>query len=256
MKPQIGTLLLALAMAGCGAMPPGTGVESQLDGEWRMTGGVHGGDPLPLPADAPITLTIADGEASGRAACNHYSGAVTVEGDRLGIGAMSTTEMGCDPDVMEAESRYIAALADVAGWERSGNVLTLSGEAVELTYALVPPMEDAGLVDTLWTLDGLIDGEAVSSTVAGADSATLELRDDGSLSGTTGCRTFDGRYELDGATATVGDLVNDDRACPDVAGQDEHVLAVIGAGWSYEIAGNRLTLSAGDLGLTYIAAEG
>lgn len=247
-------LVALLAVGGCASTGPDAA--GQLEGEWRLTDGVHDGDPLPIPPDAPITLTIADGEASGRAACNHYSGPVTVEGDRLGIGAMSTTEMGCDPDVMEAESRYVAALSAVAGWERTGDRLTLSGEAVELTYAFVPPMADAGLVDTLWTLDGLIDGEAVSSTVAGADPATLELRGDGTLTGTTGCRTFDGRYELDGAMVTVSDLVNDDRACPDIAGQDEHVLAIIGAGWEYEIKGSRLTLTAGDLGLTYVAAEG
>jgi heat shock protein HslJ len=255
MKLQLAAGMAGLVvLAGCAAIAPA--VENRLDGEWRLTGGVHDGDPLPLPADAPITLVVADGEAGGRAACNSYAGTLSVDGDRLSIGATSLTEMGCDPAVMEAEGRYIAALSEAAGWERTGDVLTLSGETVELTYALVPPVADAALVDTLWTLDGLVDGDAVSSTVAGAEPATLELRDDGTLSGTTGCRTFDGRYQAEGATVSVSGLVNDDRACPDVADQDEHVLAVIGDRWGYAIEGNRLTLSAGDLGLVYIADEG
>ena len=255
MKHQLAAVVAGLfLLAACTALAPP--VESQLDGEWRLTGGVHDGDPLPMPADAPITLIVADGEASGRAACNSYAGTLSVDGDRLSIGAMSLTEMGCDPAVMEAESRYIAALSEADGWERTGDVLTLSGETVELTYAFVPPMADAALVDTLWTLDGLVDGDAVSSTVAGAEPATLELRDDGTLSGTTGCRTFDGRYEVDATTVVVSDLVNDDRACPDIVNQDEHVLAVIADGWAYKVTGNRLTLSAGDRGLVYIADEG
>lgn len=254
MKLQIAALLVTLvALAGCAALAPDA--NGPPEGEWRLTGGVHDGDPLPLPAGAPITLTVADGQASGRAACNTYSGSLTIDGNQMSIDAMSLTEMGCDPAVMEAEGRYIAALSEIAGWQRTGDVLTLTGEAVELTYAFVPPMAEADLANTLWTLDGLVDGDAVSSTM-GEDPATLELRDDGTLSGTTGCRTFDGRYELDGATVSVSDLVNDDRACPDIAGQDEHVLAVIGDGWTHEIVGNRLTISAGDRGLVYVADGG
>lgn len=254
MKLELAAVVGGLVLlAGCSALD--RPIDNQMDGEWRLTGGVHDSDPLPLPADAPITLVIADGEAGGRAACNSYAGTLSVDGDRLSIGAMSLTEMGCDPAVMEAESRYIAALSEAARWERTGDVLTLAGETVELTYALVPQMADAVLVDTLWTLDGLVDGDAVSSTVAGAEPATLELRDDGTLSGTTGCRTYAGRYQAEGTTVIVSDLVNDDRACPDFADQDEHVLAVIGERWTYEIEGNRLTLSAGDLGLIYIADE-
>lgn len=254
MKLQLATLLVALvALPGCGSPVPDD--EGPLDGDWRLTGGMHHGDPLPLPADAPITMTVADGEVSGRAACNRYAGSLTIDGDRLSIGAMSTTEMGCDPVVMEAESRYVAALAEAVGWEHSGEVLTLTGEAVELSYAFVPPTPDADLVGTAWTLDGLVEGDAVSSTM-GDDAPTLELRPDGTLTGTTGCRTFDGRYETEDGSVTVSDLVNDDRACPNLAVQDEHVLAVIANGFAYEIEGNRLTLRAGDLGLTYAADAG
>jgi heat shock protein HslJ len=255
MKLNRATLLLVLlALAGCAAIGPAA--VGPPEGEWRLTGGLHDGDALTVPADAPITLTFAGDEVSGRAACNSYSGSLTVDGDRLSIGATSLTEMGCDGPVMEAEGRYIAALAEVSAWDRSGDVLTLRGENVELTYALVPPVGDASLVDTLWALDGLLDGETASSTVAGAERATLQLRDDGTLSGTTGCRAFDGRYEVEGTTVAVTDLVTDDRACPDVMAQDEHVLAVLRDGWSYEIAGNRLTLRAADAGLVYLAAEG
>ena len=242
----LGAVLLLAACGSAGDVPAGP------VGEWRLTDGVHDGDPLPLVADAPITMTVADGEVSGRAACNLYAGTLTIDGDRLSVVAMSTTEMGCDPVVMEAESRYVAALAEAVNWERSGDLLILTGETVELTYAVVPPIADAPLVDTLWTLDGLVDGDAVSSTM-GDDAPTLELRPDGTLTGTTGCRMFDGRYELSDGSVTVSDLVNDDRACPDLAVQDEHVLAVIANGFAYGIEGNRLTLRAGDLGLTYAA---
>jgi heat shock protein HslJ len=79
-------------------------------------GGVHDGDPLPILERAPITMTVDGTQVGGIAACNHYGGEITISGDRVTIGAMSMTEMGCDPAVMEAESAYIAALAAVERW--------------------------------------------------------------------------------------------------------------------------------------------
>ena len=244
---------LAIGLVGCDLVGPPA--DAGLDGEWRLVGGVHHGDPVPIPDEAPITLTVDGADVGGRAACNQYGGTVSVDGDRITFGAMSMTEMGCDPAVMEAESTYVAALRDVERWARDGAVLTLTGEVVELTYEIVPPTADADLVETAWRLDGLVDGDAVSSTM-GDQPATLELREDGTISGTTGCRTFDGRYELADGAVRVSDLVNDDRACPDLVAQDEHVLAVVGDGFAYAIDGDRLTLTAGRLGLLYLAGEG
>lgn len=244
---------LTIGLAGCDLAAPPAG--SDLDGTWRLTGGVHDGAPVPVLDEAPITMTIDATEVGGRAACNQYGGDVRVDGDRVAFGAMSMTEMGCDPAVMDAESAYLAALGDVERWTRDGGMLTLSGEAVELTFELVPPTPTADLVRTTWRLDGLIDGDAVSSTM-GEEPATLELREDGTISGTTGCRGFDGRYELEAGAVQVTDLVTDDRACPDLASQDEHVLAVVGDGFAYAIDADRLTLTAGRLGLIYLADEG
>ena len=246
-------LVAVLALAGCDLLVPPAG-ESELDGEWTLVGGVHGGDPLPLPDDAPITMTVDGSEIGGRAACNTYGGEIALDGDRITIGAMSMTEMGCQPAIMEAEAAYVAALADVERWSRADEALTLSGETVELTYELVPPTPNAALIGTPWRLDGLVDGDAVSSTMG--EPARLELRDDGTLSGTTGCRTFDGTYQLEDGAVRVTELINDDRGCPDVASQDEHVLAVITDGFSYAIEGDQLVVSDGRLGLVYFADEG
>lgn len=252
MSIRIALALVAVLVAtGCDLPLPPAGSGGGPDGEWRLVGGAHDGGPVPIPADAPITMTIDRDEVGGRAACNTYGGEITLDGDRIGFGAMSMTEMGCDPAIMQAESAYLAALNEVERWNRQGENLTLTGEAVELTYELIPPTPDAPLVGTTWRLDGLVDGDAVSSTMG--DPATLLLRDDGRLTGTTGCRTFEGRYELGDGTVRVTDLTNDDRACPGLETQDEHVLAVISERFDAVIEGDRLTLSDGRLGLLYLA---
>ncbi|HSK93153.1 MAG TPA: META domain-containing protein [Candidatus Angelobacter sp.] len=244
-------LVAVLVVAGCDALFPPGGDAGPIDGEWRLTGGSHDGLPLPIPPEAPISLVVDGDEVGGRAACNQYGGEVTLDGDDVTFGAMSMTEMGCDPAIMDAESAYLAALADVERWVRDGATLRLIGNEVELTYELVPPAPDAALVGTRWRLDGLVDGDAVSSTMG--DPATLELREDGTLTGTTGCRTFDGRYELDGNAVRVTDLANDDRACPGLETQDEHVLAVLAEGFIHAVQGEQLTLTAGRIGLVYLA---
>ena len=254
-------LSAALLVVGCnllvppsgGGMPPedpGGTPPGPIDGEWRLVAGEHGGEPLQVPGEAPITMSIAGREIGGRAACNSYGGTVLVEADAFSIGDLALTEMACDPPTMEAESGFMAALAEAAHWARHDDALTLTGDAVELRFELVPPVPDADLTGTVWTLDALLDGEVVSSTV-GPDPATLRFEEDGSLSGTTGCRQFTGGWQADGSMVTVSDLVVDDRACGELAGQDEHVLAVLDNGFEIAIAGERLTLSAGRLGLTY-----
>lgn len=247
-------LAAALALTGCDQfMPPAAG--DDLDGEWTLVAGAHDGEPVPILDDAPITMTIEGNEIGGRAACNIYGGELQVDGEQIDIAAMSMTEMGCDGPVMEAEAAYVAALADVERWSRDRDRLTFTGEAVELIYEPVPATADADLVGTRWVLDSLVDGDAVSSTM-GDEPATLTLRDDGTLTGFTGCRAFDGRYELGEGDVQVTRLVSDHHACPDLASQDEHVLAVMGDRFAYEIEGDGLTLSGGRLGLLYRAAEG
>lgn len=242
----------ALTLAACGALLPGN--SSDLDGDWRLTAGTDDGNPIPLVDAAPITMTVDGAEIGGRSACNHYGGEIVTDGQAISIGAMTMTEMGCDAPVMASEAAYIAALGGVDRFERSGEQLTLSGPGIELHYELVPPTPDAALVGTAWRLDALVEGDAVSSTMG--DPAILELRDDSTLSGTTGCRTFDGRYEVADGVVRVTDLTNDDRACPDLVRQDEHVLAVIDGGFAYSITGDRLTLTDGGIGLVYVAGGG
>lgn len=248
----VAALTAGLLLAACDLVPPADG--GDLDGEWTLVDGTHDGEPLPIIDDAPITLTVEGTGVRGRAACNIYSGAATIDADRIGFGSMAVTEMGCDPAITDAEAAYLAALADVEHWSREGEALTLSGAAVELRYELIPPTPDADLVGTTWRLDSLARGDAVSSTMG--EPATVEFADDGTMAGTTGCRTFQGRYELDGDAVRVSELINDDRACPGLEEQDEHVLAVLGDGFTYAVSGERLTLSAGQLGLVYVADEG
>lgn len=244
---------LILILAGCGLL---TGPAGDLGGDWLLERGTSQGQPIPIVAGSRITMSIDGSEIGGIAACNIYGGTIDVAGGRVSIGALSMTEMACEEDVMASEAAYLAALARVDNASRTATSMVLSGPQVELRFALVPPVPAADLIGNVWVLDSLISGDAVSSTLG---EATLELSDDRTFSGSTGCRSFSGRYAIAGDEVQAPELVTDDRACPpDLARQDDHILSVIGGGFTVQIDGDRLTLTAtrGGLGLSYVAASG
>jgi len=263
MKATAATLVLLL-LAGCARLGPGAGGSATPDpsvggtdviGAWVLLRGTQTGTAIDVPDGWRVTLSFSeDGEVGGQA-CNHYGGTYQLDGGRIAFSAMSMTEMACEEPMMTVEAAYHAALAGVTAVERSGDRLTLRGEAVELVLELLPPVPDAALQDTDWVLDSLIQGEAVSS-VQGEPGLTLNA--DGTIAGSTGCRGFSGEYVITGDEVEVTSLATTDQACAaELESQDAFVLEVIEGGFTVAIDGNGLTLGKVDgTGLGYRSAGG
>jgi heat shock protein HslJ len=81
----------------------------------------------PLLAVFSVTLQLnpVDGIASGVSACNHYSGAYTLNGDSLNFASIATTMMACTELPGAVESAYQPVLEQVASYRLSGNSLLL-----------------------------------------------------------------------------------------------------------------------------------
>lgn len=243
-------LVAALLLVACDWLTNG---EPELDGAWQLTSGTYDGAAIVVPGDARITMTIEGDTIGGTAACNQYGGTFDLDGRTISIGPLSVTEMACDGPIMAAESAFLAALADVDTLEPSRS-LHLTGPASDLQFMTLPPVDDAAIVGTAWLLDSIITGDAVSSVMGAA--ATLRLTEEGTITGSTGCRTFDGTYTISGDEIRVTRLIVTDNACADeLAAQDEHVLRVLDDGFTASVDGARLTLAAGGDGLGYTAAE-
>jgi heat shock protein HslJ len=251
-RRSLAAVTAAMLLAACDWLPIGGG--GDLDGAWQLVDGMHAGEAIPLVEDRPITMTIEGTQLGGTSGCNQYGGSFELDGSAISISALSMTEMACDEPIMAAEAAYLAALGAVDTVARADDQLTLSGPDADLRFEPVPPVPNAQLIGTSWSLDSLIVGDAVSSVMG--EPATLELTDDGSIIGSTGCRGFGGQYTISDDTVEVGELVVDLRACDGgLAEQDEHVLRVLEGGFSVTIDGNRLTLMSEADGLGYVAAE-
>jgi heat shock protein HslJ len=226
-------VLALLTLAGCGGAAAGPDVL----GDWVLVSGV------PQPVGVPATLVVEEAQVSGTSFCNHYSGSYTLDGEALAIDGLGGTDMGCDPDVMAAETAYLTALGTADRMARDGDELVLTGPDGSLRFSRQAPVPDRELAGTTWTLDTLVDGEVASSVLG---EAVLELADDGTATGSTGCRGFLGTWQVAGDVLTL-DVARDDIGCPgDVGRQDEHVLAVLDAAPHVAIDGDRLTLTAPD----------
>jgi heat shock protein HslJ len=246
-------LLLAgnLLVGGCG--DPGAGVAPDPTGEWELVELWRGSAVEPEPVGARATLDIGDGTVGGTSYCNNYSGTFSLDGDELVVEGLGGTEMGCAPELMTAEAAYLEALGAVRRVGSSDGYLVLTGPDVELRFRPVAPVPTMQLLGTRWVLETLLDGEVASSTTG--QPAELVLADDGTLTGSTGCRGISGSWSLDGDVVRVTSFAADGSDCPpDVAAQDRQVSDVLSSAFQVAVAGDSLTVTGPDgLGLVYRA---
>ena len=124
-------LMLALLMlSGCAGVSAG----GRLGGEWRAVD-LNG---VPVSGGRPITLRLdASGTAGGSSGCNSYSGPYRLRSQQgIEFGPLASTEMACEPPVMEQESRYLSILRAVTGYsfysDGSVSLVAADGRAVRL----------------------------------------------------------------------------------------------------------------------------
>ncbi len=220
---------------------------------WELTEGTVDGEPVPLVDGYPITISFTDEGFDGTAACNGYGGIYEIAGDQITLSELFGTAMACVADgVMESEQTYLESLLMVDTFSTTDDSLTLTGEGVDLVFAALPAVPAAELTGTVWVLESMVDEDAVSSV--GGERATLELFTDGSMLGSTGCRTLHGRFAVNGADVDMPELAAEGECTPELESQDSHVVTVLGDGFRAMVEGDVLTLTAlGDQGLVYRA---
>ncbi|MDQ3690636.1 MAG: META domain-containing protein [Chloroflexota bacterium] len=253
--------LLTALLAACGAGqaptdPPGSSASDELVvGDWVLTGGSIDGRDAPVLENHRITLTISGGRIAGTAACNSYGGEIRMGEDGLRMENLAQTEMACEDPAMTAEAAYLGAMTRIRQITRDGEELVARGDGVDLRFAALPAPPTSDLVDTRWVLETLVDGDVASAPMG--EPATLEFHEDGTFTGSTGCRTFEGNWMEQGdqiEAPTWG--MNETTCAPGLSGQDDHVVSVIGDGFIPTIDGELLTLMDPEgIGLVYRSGE-
>jgi heat shock protein HslJ len=221
---------------------------------WTLVSGRGPDGPVPVVAGHPITLVIEGVRWAGSAGCNRYTTTVARDAERVSVSAaIATTLMACRDDVMAAERAYLSVLTSIETVEDTDTCLTLRGSDSELVFgptaAAVPTGDVADvaprLVGTTWAIVELVGRAPGGPTGAVVGAPRLRLAADGSLSGTTGCNRFVGRYELAGTALTIGPLATTRMACDEPVTRQEHALLRVlsDATLDARLAGDMLHLS-------------
>jgi heat shock protein HslJ len=221
--------LAAAALAGCTTDPavdslaatqglPDLAVDLGA-GEWVLdpTGTTVG------LGDRPITLDFhPDGTASGIGPCNAYRASVALGNRTVTITEVTATQRACEPEVMQNETAWFAALAEVRDVDRTDRdrlVLTAPG-GVRLAFDSYRAYD---AIVTQWHVVNLATDEALLSPPAGIDPV-ITFAKDKTMSLDAGCGPRTGTWSLDDAL-TVSDLTPSP-TCADTAAADVEVAVV------------------------------
>lgn len=259
----VSVLLAAGLLGGCGGDDDdgtgGTGATTaapiDLDGRTFLSHTVSvGGRDRPLVAGTRITLTFDDGTVGASAGCNSMSGSYTLDGDVLQVGAMSTTEMGCDPERHEQDEWVADLLTSSPTVRLSEPELTLTaGDTVVALVDREVAEPDVELTGTHFVLESIVDGDTVSSVPAGVE-ATFEISEAGEVALELGCNTGGGTAEIGDGTLTFGAIRATEMACEEPAMQVEAAIVDLLSGEvTYEIDAGRLSMRKGANGLDWLA---
>lgn len=202
-------------------------------GTYLSTEVTEGGKPRALVTGTRIGLTFTDGRLSANAGCNSMSGPVTFTGGKLVVGDLAQTDLGCPGDGRHQQDEFVARfLGESPAYTLSGGVLDLETADARI---LLGPREDVEpdlpLEGTRWEVTHVTQGPPAgaaadpnASVSASAPLAGAFLVLDGrKVSGSDGCKSFNGAATIEGGKITFGPLAMKKKACP---GQ-ESVLAVL-----------------------------
>ena len=190
-----------------------------------------------------VSARFQDGTVAGTSGCNSYTGPYEVDGEDLTVGPdIASTQIACEDPQASVEQAYLAALPEVSSFAIAAEQLTLNngdGDALLVFDASV----GADAIVGSWTVTSYYSGDAITS-VAGDATLTADFADDGTVSGNAGCNNYNGPYEIDGDSISIGPLASTKMACTseELSKQEADFLAALELATSFTVTGDRLDL--------------
>jgi heat shock protein HslJ len=241
----VGLMVAAVAVSAAACSASG-GTGGTIDGtSWVLKTYDVSGTATPVPAGMRVDARFADNQISGSSGCNVYHAPVTISGAKITVGTAATTMMACDDARTSMEQAYLANLGKAATYTATSTSLTMFDSAGK--SILVYDAAAANPLEGEWDVTGYNNGnQAVTSPVLGTTLTAVFTAD--SVSGNSGCNTYNGSYTMDGSNITIGPLMSTKMACTDQAASDQEAqfLAALQNSTTFEQTGAVMTLRAAD----------
>lgn len=241
-------LLVALmvVITGCSVSTSSISASDPLiRGRWQLAEAHDAAGAFDL-SESWITLDIATTtNGSGLTPCNNYG--VTVIGGRGAVfvtQTFSTRQVCVDDALNELERRYLGALVSATRATVTDGRVEFSSADARLIFRPREELTDTELLNRLWNLESLIVWAGTEPTLSPATGeGSLLVNGNGGFRGATGCRDFDGRYEVRGGEIAITRFSKSISVCtPPFKWQDVHVSIVLTDGVRAEVLGDLLIL--------------
>lgn len=241
---------LMLLLAACGEIDARTTPADGGDALWGRvflsTSVTEDGQPRPLVEGTQIRISFTeDHRLVATTGCNTMGGAAEVDGDRLVVSDLATTEMGCDPPRHEQDEWLGNFLSARPRFQLDDADLNLLGGTTEIRLQdreVADP--DRPLRGTRWVVDTIVDGDAASSVPPDADAHITLEEDADRFGGSTGCNQMGGTATVADGSINFAEVISTKMACsPERMDVEESVLAVLDGDVAYEIEADVLRLS-------------
>lgn len=214
----------------------------------------------PLQGSRLELSLLSAGRLEGRTGCGTFSGGYTVDGQAIRLGVVNTDTEPCRTRRADEAFGFTQALSAVTLWAAAPDGIELLDDAglVRVRLQRSGAVSPAG--DWLIARYALPDGD-LGSAVEGSGAALL-LAADGSVSGQTGCRTFEGSYLAESDRIVLAPTVIVGLPCEEDSGplvrQDRRLLAAFDAVVNWRHQGDRLEMldGAGAVVLELVARPG
>lgn len=254
-------LLCVLAACGDGAKdsPQGRSGTAAVDPAgvtYLVTSASDGGEPHELVAGPQILLAFDQHRLVITAGCNTMSGGYAVDGPKLTVAPLASTEMACSPDLMDQDQWLASIFAEpvllTAGDKPREARITADDVVLNLIEQAAAGAHPA-LEGTHWELDSIKKASSVSSIPDGAE-AWIEFND-GSVIYRDGCNEGGGKARTTATTITFSDLAGSSEQCAGVEDVQQAFATVINGRTTYEIRDGALWIYKGEDGLAFLARQ-
>ncbi len=163
-----------------------------------------------------------DGRLNGTGGCNTFVGVakISLMHKTIFIGQLTSTMKGCADDVMAQEIGFTTALEKANLWEVEENKLHLKDEAGALLLSfMADPVdkaeekkEEAAALPAIIGPEWLVE-DIRKRGIIDRSHMTMQLTDDGRISGNAGCNLFFGQASIGAGTIETGAMSYTRRAC-------------------------------------------
>ena len=246
-------LAVLLVLGACAGQPEPIRLDVRQGGlpagrTFILSEATQGGAAKQFVAGTRVELQFFDANRLGLSAgCNSMGGSAHLDRDKLVVGDLAGTEIGCAPERHQQDEWLAAFLTARPGWRLSGDSLVLTGPDAELRFVDRKTVEpDRQLAGPQWRVDTVLAGESASSVPAGV-SASLMFDGAGGVAGWTGCNTFRAKYAVADGRIVVTDFASSLKACDAPAMEFEKLVRrIMSLPMTYRIEANRLTLTVPD----------